>query len=60
MNGPNMLKSKLLLEPKQETNYEEKKEKIKSKISQKQNWKQIFYNIQEFWKDGNLETVNKI
>jgi len=55
-----MQKSKLLLEPKQETNYEEKKEKIKSTISQKQNWKQIFCKIQEFWKDGNLETVNKI
>ena len=45
--------SKLLLEPKQETNFEEKKEKIKSTISQKQNWKQIFYKIQEFWKFGN-------
>ena len=46
-----MQKSKLLLEPKQETNFKEKKEKIKSTISQKQNWKQIFYKIQE-----NLET----
>ena len=54
-----MQKSKLLLEPKQKTN-SEKKEKIKSTISQKQNWKQILCKIQEFWKDGNLETVNKI
>jgi len=61
VNGPNMQKSKLLLEPKQETNSEEeKKEKIKSTISQKQNWKQIFCKIQEFYKDRNLETVNKI
>jgi len=37
-----MQKFKLLLEPKQEINSEEKKEKIKSTISQKQNWKQIF------------------
>ena len=55
-----MQKFKLLLELKQETNSEEKKEKIKSTISQEQNWKQIFCKIQEFWKDGNLETVNKI
>ena len=60
MNGPNMKKSKLLLEPKQKTNFEEKKEKIKSTISQKQNWKQIFCKIQELWKIGNLETINKI
>jgi len=32
-----MQKFKLLLEPKQETNYGEKKEKIKSTISQKEN-----------------------
>jgi len=55
-----MQKSKLLLEPKKETNSEEKKEKIKSTISQKQNSKQIFCKIQEFWKNGNLETINKI
>jgi len=55
-----MQKSKLLLEPKQKTNSEEKKEKIKSKISHKQNWKQIICKIQEFWKDGHLEIVNKI
>jgi len=33
VNGPNMQKSKLLLEPKQKKNFEEKKEKIKSTIS---------------------------
>ena len=55
-----MQKSKLILEPKQESNFEEKKKKIKSTISQKQNWKQIFHKIQEFWKDGNLKTVKKI
>jgi len=55
-----MEKSKLLLEPKQEINSKEKKEKIKSIISQNQNWKQIFCKIQEFWKVGNFETVNKI
>ena len=33
VNGPNMQKFKLLLEPKHETSYEEKKEKIKSTIS---------------------------
>jgi len=60
VNGPNIPKSKLLLEPKQETNSEEKKEKIKSTISHKQNWKQIFCKIQEFWKDRNMEMVNKI
>jgi len=48
-----MKKSKLLLESKQETNSEEKKDKIKSTISQKQNWKQIFCKRQEFWKVGN-------
>ena len=47
VNGPNMQKSKLLIEPKQKTNSKEKKEKIKSTISQKQNWKQIFCKIQE-------------
>ena len=55
-----MQKSKLLLESKQKTNSDEKKEKIKSTISQKQNWKQIICKIQEFWKVGKLETVNKI
>ena len=55
-----MQKSKLLLELKQETNSDEKKEKIKSTISQKQIWKQIFCKIQELWKDGDLETVYKI
>jgi len=39
VNGPNMQKPKLLLESNQKTNYEEKKEKIKFTISQKQNWK---------------------
>ena len=48
-----MQKSKLLLEPKQKTNSEEKKEKIKSTISQQQNWKQIFYKIQN---SGKMET----
>ena len=41
-----MQKSKLLLESKLKTNSDQKKEKIKAKISQKQNRKQIFYKIQ--------------
>ena len=39
VNGPNMQKSKLLLEPKQKKYSEEKKEKIKATRFQKQNWK---------------------
>ena len=51
-----MQKSKLLLEPKQKKYSEENKEKIKATRFQKQNWKQIFCKIQEFWKDRNLES----
>ena len=55
MNGPNMQKSKLLLEPKQETNSEEKKEKIKSTISQTELEANLLQNtrILESWKLGN-------
>jgi len=56
VNGPNMQKSKLLLEPKQETNSEEKKEKIKSTISQKTELEaNLLQNtrILERWKLGN-------
>jgi len=45
VNGPNMQKSKLLLEPKQNKYFEEKKERIKATRFQKQNWKQIFCKI---------------
>jgi len=52
-----MQKSKFLLEPKQEKNSKEKKEKIKSTISQKQNWKQ---SSAKYNNSRKLETTNKI
>jgi len=54
-----MQKSKLLLEPKQETNSEEKKEKLKSTISQKQNWKQIFAKYNNSGKMENWKRLTK-
>jgi len=57
VNGPNMKKSKLFLESKQKTNFEEKKEKInlqylKNIIGSKSSTK--YKNF------GKLESVNKI
>jgi len=52
-----MQKSKLLLESKQKTNYEEKKEKIKSTISKKKIGRKSSAKHKNY---GKLETINKI
>jgi len=55
-----MQKSKLLLEPKQETNSEEiERENKIYNISETELEANLLQNIR-FWEDENLETVNKI